>query len=82
VMDNAVKMLETDLRARYVCGSSPMDKWCYGNASLKVNSRGMGMLTKIEGQPSRRIDGAVATAITWEVYRRHRTDYERIVNQM
>lgn len=81
VMDNAIKMLETDLRSRLVMGNTPLDKWCYGNASLKVDSRGYGLLTKIDNLGSRRIDGAVATAIAWEVYRRHRTDYERIINQ-
>lgn len=81
VMDNAVKMLETDLRARLVGGISQMDKWCFGNATLKVDSRGFGMLAKMDGQPSRKIDGAVATSIAWEVYRRHRTDYERILDR-
>ena len=81
VMDNAIKMLETDLRSQLVIGNTPLDKWCYGNASLKVDSRGYGLLTKIDNLGSRRIDGAVATAIAWEVYRRHRTDYERIINQ-
>jgi len=81
VMDNAVKMLETDLRARLVAGMSPMDKWCCGNATLKVDSRGFGLLAKMDGLPSRKIDGAVAMAIAWEVYRKHRTDYERIISR-
>jgi len=81
VMDNAIKMLETDLRSKLVIGNTPLDRWCYGNASLKVDSRGLGLLAKIDGLGSRRIDGAVATAIAWEVYRRHRTDYERILDR-
>ena len=82
VMDNAIKMLETDLCSHIVSGSNDMDKWCYGNASLKVDSRGLGILAKIDNQPSRRIDGAVAAAIAYEIYRRHRTDYERILGQL
>lgn len=81
VMNVPVKMLEADLKSRHVAGLSEMDRWCLSNACLKLDSRGNGLLVKADGLHSRRIDGAVASAIAYEVYRRHRTEYETIVSK-
>jgi phage terminase large subunit-like protein len=55
-----------------------VDKWCFGNAALKVDNNGCLIVKK---EAKRRIDGAVCLAILYEVYRRYRTDYKTIVEK-
>ena len=74
VLSTPIKQVEVDLKDRFIIGLNDVDKWCLGNAALKVDSRGKGLLTKIDGQASRRIDGAVTLVILQEMYNRHGTD--------
>lgn len=82
VLNTPIKMVEADLKSHHIAGLSDMDRWCLSNACLKLDSRGNGLLVKADGLHSRRIDGAVATAIAYEVYRRHRSEYELIVSKL
>lgn len=75
VMNQPMKMVEADLKSRLIVGNSIIDKWCFGNSALKIDSRGNGLVVKIDGQISRKIDGAVTTVILWEIFRRYRTDF-------
>ena len=75
VMNLPIKMAEADLKDRLVAGLNVMDKWCLGNATLVVNARGEGILDKIKGQVSRKIDGAVTLTILYEVFRRYRQPF-------
>ena len=75
VMNQPTKMVEADLKSRLIVGNNTIDKWCFGNSALKIDSRGNGLVVKIDGQVSRKIDGAVTTVILWEVFRRYRTDF-------
>jgi phage terminase large subunit-like protein len=68
-------MVEADLKDRLIIGLNEIDRWCIGNATLKVNSQGFGILEKIKGQVSRKIDGAVSLAILYETFRRYRTSF-------
>lgn len=74
VLSTPIKQVEVDLKDRFIVGLNDVDKWCLGNAALKVDSRGKGLLIKIDGQASRRIDGAVTLVILQEMYNRHGTD--------
>lgn len=74
VMSLPIKMLEADLRNHYVYGLNDMDKWCIGNASIKFDAKGYGLLVKIDNWASKRIDGAVSKAIAYEMYRRYQQD--------
>lgn len=76
IMSSPINMVEADLKDRLIIGLNDMDKWCLGNATLKLNGQGFGILEKIKGQASRKIDGAVALCILYETYRRHRTEFE------
>ena len=76
IMSSPINMVEADLKDRLIIGLNEMDKWCLGNATLKLNNSGFGILEKIKGQASRKIDGAVALCILYETYRRHRTEFE------
>lgn len=75
IMNQATKMVEADLKSRLIVGNNIIDKWCFGNSALKIDSRGNGLVVKIDGQISRKIDGAVTTIILWEIFRRYRTDF-------
>lgn len=74
VMSLPIRMLEADLRNHYVYGLNEVDKWCIGNASIKFDAKGYGLLVKIDNWASKRIDGAVSKAIAYEMYRRYQQD--------
>lgn len=75
VMNLPTKMVEADLKSRLIVGNNEIDKWCFGNSAIKVDNRGKGLVVKIDGQISRKIDGAVTTIILYEIYRRWATDF-------
>lgn len=75
VLNGPIKMLEADLRSHHVAGLTDLDRWCLSNACLKINSQGNGLLVKADNLASRRIDGAVATVIAYEMWRRNRTEF-------
>ena len=79
-MSGAIKLLEADLKSRVLnYGSNPMDAWCFGNAALQVDNLGRAMLVKVNGQPARRIDGAITAAIVYAVYMRFRSEFMRYI---
>lgn len=75
IMNNPIKMVEADLKSRHIIGNNEIDRWCFGNASLKIDSRGNGLVVKIDGQIAKKIDGAVTTCILYEIFRRYRTEF-------
>jgi len=75
VMNLPTKMVEADLKSRLIIGNNEIDKWCFGNSAIKVDNRGNGLVVKIDGQVSKKIDGAVTTIILFEIFRRWRTDF-------
>lgn len=77
VMSLPNKMVETDLKHRQVIGLNSLDRWCLSNCALKLDAKGYGLVVKIDGQDSRRIDGAVSLIIAYEMYRRYQSDIER-----
>ena len=79
-LDNALKLTEADLRHRLLnYNENPVDIWCWGNAALKIDTYGKCLVVK--QQAKGKIDGAVATIILQEMYRRHRTEFAQIVAQ-
>jgi phage terminase large subunit-like protein len=78
-LTNAIKLTESDLKHKLIYyNNHAVDKWCFGNAALKVDNNGCLIVKK---EAKRRIDGAVCLAILYEVYRRYRTDYKTIVEK-
>ena len=77
----AIKLAESELKRSLVrFNNNDMDRWCLGNAGLTVaNSIGQVLLVKIS--PEKRIDGAVALAILYEMYRRYRTDFKALAER-
>ena len=79
-LDNALKLTEADLRHRLLnYNENPVDVWCWGNAALKIDTYGKCLVVK--QQAKGKIDGAVATIILQEMYRRNRTEFAQIVAQ-
>lgn len=76
VLSTPIKMIEKDFKSQHIAGVNPVLRWCLGNASLKLDAKGYGMLVKAGGTDSRRIDGAVSLVIAYEMYRRYMTDIE------
>ena len=78
-LNNAIKLTESDFKHKLIFyNNHSVDKWCFGNAGLKVDNNGC-LIVKTETK--KRIDGAVCLAILYEVYRRYRTDFKTIVEK-
>ena len=77
-LTNAIKLAEADFKHQLIFyNDNAMDKWCLGNAGIKIDDKGFCLIVKQE--VGKRIDGAVAFAILYETYRRYRTDFKTIV---
>ena len=78
-LNNAIKLTESDFKHKLIhYNNHAVDKWCFGNAGLKVDNNGC-LIVKME--PKKRIDGAVCLAILYEMYRRYRNDYKTIIEK-
>ena len=77
ILNQSIKMVEADLKSRLInYNNNEVDRWCFSNVALKVDSQGNGLLVKIDGQHSRKIDGSVALVIVYEIFRRYMTDFK------
>lgn len=80
VMSSPMKWVEADLKAQVInYGLNPVDKWCLGNASIQVDNIGRVMCVKINGQHSKRIDGAVTLIILYATLQRFKSEYMKYV---
>lgn len=80
VMSSPMKLVEAELKARLInYNQHKVDKWCLGNSSMEMDNLGNVMCVKVNNQPGRRIDGAVTFIILYEVYRRFRSNFTRMV---
>lgn len=78
-LTNAIKLTESDFKHKLIFyNNHAVDKWCFGNAGLKVDNSGS-LIVKMESK--KRIDGAVCLVILYEMYRRYRTDFKTIVEK-
>lgn len=79
-LSSATKLCESDFKHRLIYyGNNEMDKWCLGNAGLKVDARGLSLIVKRER--AKRIDGAVCFAILYEMYRRYRSEFKALTEK-
>lgn len=74
VLHTANCQVEADLKDRLIIGLNDMDKWCLGNAALKVDNKGKSLVVKIDNMKAKRIDGAVCSVILQETYNRYKLD--------
>lgn len=79
-LSNAMKLVESDLKAQYVnYNENEIDMWCLSNAAMEIDNVGNVQAVKIAGQPGKRIDGAVTLIIVYEMYRRYRSDFIKML---
>lgn len=79
-LSNAMKLCESDLKAQYInYDENEIDAWCLGNAAMEIDNVGNVQAVKIAGQPGKRIDGAVTLIILYEMYRRYRSDFIKML---
>lgn len=79
-LSNAMKLCEADLKAQFVnYNENDIDAWCLGNAAIDVDNLGNCQAVKIPGQPNKRIDGAVTLIILYEIYRRYRSEFIKML---
>lgn len=79
-LSNAIKLCEADFKHQLIMyNNNEVDKWCFKNAGIKVDNYQQCLIVKLE--KSKRIDGAVALAILYEMYRRYRTDFKTLVEK-
>lgn len=77
-LSGAIKLCEAEFKHHLInYNDNPVDKWCFGNACLKVDNLSQCLIVK--SKASRRIDGAVCLAILYEMYRRYRTDFKSMI---
>ena len=80
VMSTPMKQVESELKAHLInYGNNPVDQWTLSNTSLKVDNLGRIMPIKINGQHSRRIDGAVTLIILYATLQRFKTEYYNLI---
>lgn len=81
-LSNAMKLCEADLKAQIInYNENDIDCWCLGNAAIDVDNTGNCQVVKIAGQPSKRIDGAVTFVIAYEMYRRYRSEFIKLIGK-
>ena len=79
-LSNAMKLSEADFKAQLInYNENEIDAWCFGNAAVEVDNLGNCQAVKIAGQPSKRIDGAVTLIISYEMYRRYRSNFVKML---
>lgn len=79
-LSNAMKLTEADLKSRVLnYQGNEIDKWCLSNCCCAVDNVGNIQPVKIQGQNSKRIDGALTFIMLEEIYRRYRSDYLTII---
>lgn len=77
-LSGAIRLLEADLKSRLInYNENPVDKWCLGNACLKLDNLNQCLIVK--AKPGKRIDGAVCDAILYEMYKRYRTQFKQMI---
>ena len=81
-LSNAMKLCEADIKAQIInYNENDIDAWCLGNAAIDVDNTGNCQVVKIAGQPNKRIDGAVTFVIAYEMYRRYRSDFIKLLGK-
>ena len=76
-LNNAINLVEADLKAGLInYNNNPVDKWCFENASLKVNDQRQALVIKTDD--AKKIDGTVTLVSAYEMLRRYRSDFRKL----
>lgn len=81
-LSESMKLVEADLKCNLIVyNNNPVDKWCFENTALTFNSKMDMMPTKVQGQDSKKIDGAVTTIIAYKIYSDNRSEFMQLVGR-
>lgn len=82
VLSNAMKYVEADLKDKLInYNNNEVDKWCLGNSAVEMDNLGNIMCVKVKKQASKRIDGAITLIILYELYRRYRSEFHKLIDK-
>ena len=77
-LNNAVLLVEAELKAKLInYNENPVDRWCFKNSCLKVNDLRQALVIKTDN--AHKIDGTVTLVSLYEMYRRHRSEYVKLI---
>lgn len=80
-LSNAIKLCESDFKHQLInYNLHEIDSWCLKNAGLEVKAANGDCLI-VKQEAHKKIDGAVCLAILYEIYRRYRTEYKKLVKK-
>jgi len=81
-LSNAIKLCENDFKHHLInYNGNEIDMWCLKNSGLEVKAANGDCLI-VKQEPHKKIDGAVCLAIVYEMYRRYRTDYKKLIKEV
>ena len=81
-LSNAIKLCENDFRHQLInYNQNPIDAWCLKNSGIEIKSA-TGDCLIVKQEPHKKIDGAVCLAILYEMYRRYRTQYKKLIKEV
>ena len=79
-LNNAINLVEAELKSRNInYNENPVDRWCFGNACLKLNDRRQALVIKPSND--KKIDGAVTLVSLFELYRRYKSDLRNLAGR-
>lgn len=77
-LNNAILLVESELKKRLInYNENPVDRWCFKNSCLKVNELRQALVIKMDN--AHKIDGTVTLVSLYEMYRRHRSEYRKLI---
>ena len=79
-LSNPMKVCEADFKSRLInYNENEIDKWCLHNAAMELDN--LGQCQAVKQKRSMRIDGAVTFIILYEVLRRYRSDFIKMIGR-
>ena len=77
-LNNAILLVESELKKQLInYNENPVDRWCFKNSCLKVNELRQALVIKADN--AHKIDGTVTLVSLYEMYRRHRSEYRKLI---
>lgn len=77
-LNNAILLVEAELKKQLInYNKNPVDRWCFKNSCLKVNDQRQALVIKTDN--AHKIDGTVTLVSLYEMYRRHRSEYRKLI---
>ncbi|MFC4389133.1 terminase large subunit [Gracilibacillus marinus] len=81
-MSEAMRLVEADLKSNLlVYNDNPVDKYCFENTALEMNSKMEMRPIKVQGQDNKKIDGAVTNIIAYKVYIDNRNEFMQLARR-